>query len=172
MRGNRCLTRGNDERVEVVRGEKDADRCNPDGSAAPIVSRGDPLGIVGLVKLPQRTNAGMHALPAGPQHLPADARMHHLPITDDRPRDGDRALRVVGRLADPPLVLRVSGVARDDVTGWSFKATNPFCVPSGDLLAREHLGLLADGVSGRNPHQAPANALGGRDVPRISRGVR
>ena len=97
--------------------------------------------------------------------------MRYVSIADDCPRDRDRAFSIVSGLTDPPLVFRVPGVARDHISGLPFEATNAAWVPVGDLLMRQHLGLLADRVSGRDPDQATTNAIRGR-VERILHGVR
>ena len=60
--------------LEVIRRSEDADRCNTNGRATAIVLSGDAGRITGVVKLPERLHAGMHALPTR-EHLAPDRLM-------------------------------------------------------------------------------------------------
>jgi hypothetical protein len=172
VRGDRRFAGGFDEDVQRCGWIEDTNRRDPDRGATSIMPGRDSIRIAALVEFPKRSDPRVHALPARPQHLPADRRMGDLSIADDRVRDGDGSFGIVSGLPDSPLVFRIAAITRDDVAGCPFETTNAVCVPSGDLRVRQHLGLLADGVAGRDPNQAPANAIRSRDSWEILCGVR
>ena len=84
--------------------------------------------------------------------------MADVAVAHDGPRDGDRALRVVGGLAEYPLVLPIAGIARNDGTGTTSEAADTAGGPPGDVLAGQGLGLLANGVARGQPLERSENA--------------
>ena len=123
---------------------------------------GDPRGIARLMKFPERFDSPMDALLAR-EHLAPDAHVRHLPFGDDRPRDRDGPLGVVCGFADPPLTFLVADVSRNDRPGNSFEASDAMRIPTLHVLTRQHLRLLADGITGRDALQAAKDAIGGRE---------
>src|SRR5262245_20435983 len=98
----------------------------------------------------------MHALRAG-EHLAADARVADVSILQNRARDRDGALGVVGGLADAPLALRIPGVARDDRSRFALESAHAVRIPSDHAFTRQCLGLLPDRVACRNTFQGTEN---------------
>jgi hypothetical protein len=82
-----------------------------------------------------------------------------LSVADYGSRNSDGALGVIGGLTDSPFVFRISDIARDDFARSPFKAAHAVRIPPGDVLEREHLRLLTDGVSRGDASEAPQNAI-------------
>ena len=110
---------------------------------------GGPGRIGCLMKFPERPNAGMNALCAL-EHLTSDAHVRHIAITDNRSRHGNGPLGVVGRFAESPLVFAIPAISSDDDVRRTLEPLHAIGVPAADLVAGQVLGLLADGVAGRN----------------------
>ena len=138
MRRDRRFAGSFDETVQRVDSVDDAHRSDADRRSTAVVHDGNSCRVACLVKLPERRDAGVHALRAA-EHFTPDALVSDAPIADDGPRNGDRAFRVVGGLTDPPLVLRVAGVARNDFTRGALKTADAigyhFLMPSSESIS-------------------------------------
>ena len=86
------------------------------------------------------------------EHFTSNARVRDVStVGDDRSRDRQRALGIVGGLADTPFVFAIVGIARDGVPGASLEATNAMRVLVQHFLTRQRFRLLANCIAGRNP---------------------
>jgi hypothetical protein len=136
---------------------------NTNGSPAAIMVGCRASGVPGLMEFPKRSHPGMDALHAM-EHLPADAHMRDGAVGDDGPGDRDRPLRVIGRLADPPLAFRIPCIARNDRTRSSLETADAIGVATRHLAVRQRLGLLADRIADGDPSKARGNAFNARIV--------
>jgi hypothetical protein len=87
-----------------------------------------------LVELPERSHAWVHALDAREQ-LATNGFVANVAIPENRTRDGDGPLRVVGGLADSPFVLSIAEIARDPRSGWPLEPPDAVGIPPVDALA-------------------------------------
>jgi hypothetical protein len=158
MRRDRRLSSPRNELVEPIWTIQDADWRHANCGTTSIVLFGDPSRVSGLMKFPQRPKAWMDALLTC-EHFASDTRVPHTAILENCPGNCDRSLSVVGGLADSPFAFRVPEVARDSRSRWTFKSLHAARIPLEKLLAREILGLLADGIACRKSLQASENPL-------------
>src|SRR2546430_14642948 len=101
------------------------------------------------------------------EHLAADAHMGDLPIGDDRARDGESPFGVVRGFADPPLVFRIPHVSGDYRAGGAFETSDAMGIPMEHLVMRQHLRLLAYGVTGSDALEAADDAIGYSERHRV-----
>src|SRR5439155_561652 len=66
---------------------------------------------------------------------------------------------VIRGFPDPPLVLRISHVSRDDRPGSSVETADAVGIPTEHVFMRQHLGLLADSVTGSDALEAAEDAI-------------
>jgi hypothetical protein len=66
-------------------------------------------------------------------------------------------------IADSPRVLRVAHIPRNNRTRRAFEVSDPARIPAQHVLAREPLGLLADGITRGDALEAANNAISGRE---------
>src|SRR5688572_25749159 len=100
----------------------------------------------------------MNALGAFEQFAP-DARVPHVAVFENGPRDRDRSFGVVGGLGDAPLALRIADVPWDECAWRSLESTDSVRIPAKNPGTRQRLGLLADRVTGCDPVETGDNPL-------------
>src|SRR6266566_9990494 len=93
------------------------------------------------------------------EELAPDVGVTDVTVLENSPRHGDRALGIVGGLADSPFPLGIADVARNRRSGQSFESMDSVRIPSKDAVTRQCLGLLSDGITGCDPFQAGEYAL-------------
>jgi hypothetical protein len=98
------------------------------------------------MELPQRPEARVNAFDALEQLTP-DGGVLDRAVFENRTRDGNCPLGIVGRLANAPLALRVADIPGNHAPRPSFEPPDAVRVPSPDALARQRFGLFADGVA-------------------------
>src|SRR5205814_1024491 len=80
-----------------------------------------------------------------------------------RARDGESPFGVVRGFADPPLVFRIPHVSGDYRAGGAFETSDAMGIPMEHLVMRQHLRLLAYGVTGSDALEAADDAIGYSD---------
>src|SRR4030095_4353773 len=88
------------------------------------------------------------------EHFSADADVRHVSLREDRSANRERPLRVVRRFAKPPLTLGIGSVSGNDGAGHPFETSHTVRIPTLHVVARQPLGLLADGVAGGDALEA------------------
>jgi hypothetical protein len=99
----------------------------------------------------------MNGFPALEKFIP-DAGVLNVSILQNRSRDCECLLRIVGGLADAPGIS-LAFVPRDDVAGTTFKSTDPFRIPSPHVGMRQRFGLLGDSIAGSESFEARDDAF-------------
>jgi hypothetical protein len=116
------------------------------GRTATMTVRCCTTRITKLMKRPQRLHARVKRLPAF-QQFSADGCVRYALLAKQGPRYGNSLFRIVRRFADPPLMLSVASITRDNVPGAAMESPDPFRVPAQDIRMGQHLGLFAYGIA-------------------------
>ena len=163
MRRNRGFACPVHELIQMVGGMQDAYRRHTNCGSAPVMLRRNPSWIGSLMKFPERHYPWVDTLRTS-QQFSADTGMRNRSFcSDDRSSDSDRALGIIGGLADSPLMLCIACISRDYGTRRPFEASDALRVPAEDVGVRQHLRLLPDRITSRDSFEAAVNAINYRD---------
>jgi hypothetical protein len=124
-RRNRGFACAVHELVQMVGGIQDAYRRHTDCGSASVMVRRNPSWIGSLVKFPERLYPWVDTLRTL-QQFTADTGMRNRSLSgDDRTSDSDRALGIIGGLADSPLMLCIACIPRITEPGGPSKPRMP-----------------------------------------------
>jgi hypothetical protein len=126
---DRRLARTVHQCIQRVRSVEDAHRSHTYGGSTAVMPHSNSRRIGGLVEFPQRPHPRMDTLDAS-EHFSTDAYVRDLALREDGSCEREGPLRVVRRLANPPLTFGIPEVSRNDGAGYSFEASNTIRIPT------------------------------------------